>query len=163
MIYSLVFILNLLVTEPNQPTAYSYPQKKDITEKIDVSGFWEGTITRDEGYGRRTVFQMELTLIQKGRDITGTSIVRSVSEKRTYNAKMDLAGKVNKTVVKYIEHQILSYDPIPDAEWCIKKVELIHKIKGNTPCLEGLWEGATGSNRNCIPGRVELKKKPPRV
>ena len=76
---------------------------------------------------------------------------------------MELVGKLTGSYLKYAETKTVNFDPIPDAEWCIKKVELIYKNINNQPTLEGIWEGATGSNRNCIPGRVSLKKKPPRV
>jgi hypothetical protein len=143
-------------------------------EKIDISGHWEGTITRDEGGGKRTVFKMELDLLQKGKSVTGTSYVHADGEKKTYSANMELQGKFRDKYFKYEETKILQYDPIPDAEWCVKKVELIYKtLNGNVPTMEGIWEGMTGvslrepgqlkSNRDCIPGRVFLQKKPPRV
>ena len=125
--------------------------------------FWEGTITRDEGYGKRVNFEIEVIFMQKSKEITGISIVRAVDGKTTYNAKMDLVGKIKGTYLKYVETKILSADPIPDADWCIKKVELIFKNTNNVPTLEGIWEGVTNRNSNCIPGRVSLKRKPPRV
>jgi hypothetical protein len=137
---------------------------RSATEKIDISGHWSGTITRDEGSGRRTVFRMELDLRQKGKDIEGISYVFYDGEKRTYSANMELSGKFKGSYFKYLETKMLQYDPIPENEWCIKKVELIYKLAPNSaPTLEGIWEGATGSSRNCIPGRVFLQKKPPRV
>ena len=72
-----------------------------LLEKTDISGQWEGTITRDEGGGKRTVFKMELDLMQKGKDVTGTSYVHAEGEKRTYSANMSLAGRANKTYFKY--------------------------------------------------------------
>ncbi len=132
-------------------------------KETDISGYWEGTISRDEGYGKRVMFQIEVIFTQKGKDITGISIVRATDDTRTYNAKMELEGKFKSSYLKYVETKIVSADPIPDAEWCIKKVELIYKDTNNVPTLEGIWEGATGTNRNCIPGRVSLKRKPPRV
>ena len=44
-------------------------------EKIDISGHWEGTITRDEGGGRRTTYGMDLDINQKGKILTGISYV----------------------------------------------------------------------------------------
>ena len=137
----------------------------DLLEKADVSGHWEGTITRDEGGGKRTVFKMELDLIQKGKDVTGTSYVHADADKRTYSANMSLEGRVNKTYFRYEELKILNYDPIPDAEWCIKKCELIYKLDKATmtPTLEGFWVGKATSTGNCLPGRIFLQKKPGRV
>lgn len=136
---------------------------KNTKPEIDISGFWEGTISRDEGYGKRVVFEIEVILTQKGKEISGISIVRANDSGKTYSAKMDLVGKIKSSYVKYTESKILSADQIPEAEWCIKKVELIYKNANNVPTLEGMWEGITGSSRNCIPGRVALKRKPPRV
>lgn len=136
-----------------------------LLEKADVNGHWEGTITRDEGGGKRTVFKMELDLIQKGKDVTGTSYVHADGDKRTYSANMSLEGRVNKTYFRYEELKILNYDPIPDAEWCIKKCELIYKLDKatTTPTLEGFWIGTAASTGNCLPGRIFLQKKPGRV
>jgi hypothetical protein len=134
------------------------------SQKVDISGHWEGTITRDEGGGKRTVFKMELDLMQRGKDITGTSYVHAEGEKRTYSANMSLVGKINKTYFKYEETKILNYDAIPNAEWCIKKCELTYKLdNGITPTLDGIWAGTAGSTGDCIPGRIFLQKKAPRV
>jgi hypothetical protein len=133
-------------------------------EKIDISGHWEGTITRDEGGGKRTVFKMELDLNQKGKTITGTSYVHAEGEKRTYSANMALSGRFSKYYFKYEETKILNYDALPDAEWCVKKCELLYKLdKTSAPTLEGIWEGTAASTGNCIPGRIFLQKKAPRV
>ncbi|MBL7816214.1 MAG: hypothetical protein JNL70_14440 [Saprospiraceae bacterium] len=133
------------------------------TDKTDISGFWEGTISRDEGYGKRVMFDIEVIFTQKGKDITGISIVRATEDKKTYSAKMEFVGKLKGTYLKYEETKIVSADKIPDADWCIKKVELILKMTHNVPTLEGMWEGVTGDKKSCIPGRVTLKRKPPRV
>lgn len=169
MIYTLILILNFLMpqtfnlsTSSKSDTIYHEP-KKNAKADINISGFWEGTISRDEGYGKRVTFEIEVILMQKGKGITGVSIVRATDNGKTYSAKMDLVGKIKSSYLKYTETKILSSDPIPDAEWCIKKVELIYKNTNNVPTLEGMWEGVTGSSRNCIPGRVSLKRKPPRV
>lgn len=169
MIYTLILILNFLMpqtfnlsTSSKSDTVY-HESKKNAKADINISGFWEGTISRDEGYGKRVTFEIEVILMQKGKDITGVSIVRATDSGKTYSAKMDLVGKIKSSYLKYTETKILSSDPIPDAEWCIKKVELIYKNTNNVPTLEGMWEGVTGSSRNCIPGRVSLKRKPPRV
>lgn len=169
MIYTLFFIFNLFIsTTLNHKTSSTTVEKVSVLNKIpstdiDISGYWEGTISRDEGYGKRVMFQIEVIFIQKGKNITGISIVRATDDTKTYNAKMELEGKFKSSYLKYVETKIVSADPIPDAEWCIKKVELIYKTPNNEPTLEGIWEGATGTNRNCIPGRVSLKRKPPRV
>ena len=169
MIYTLIFLINLLSTKTVETVTSSksfsiqHETNKNAKAGVDISGFWEGTITRDEGYGKRVNFEIEVIFTQKGKVITGVSIVRSKDDTRVYSAKMDLAGKLNGTYLKYVETKILSADQIPDADWCIKKVELIYKTPDNVPTLEGIWEGVTGSNRNCIPGRLTLKRKPPRV
>lgn len=138
---------------------------KNVRSKpTDISGHWEGTITRDEGGGKRTIFKMELDLTQKGKDIAGVSYVHAEGEKRVYSANMSLVGRLNKTYFKYEETKILNYDPIPDAEWCIKKCELLYKLtQGTTPTLEGTWVGTAGATGPCLPGRIFLQKKPARV
>ncbi len=170
MIYTLLFILNILTPQTRQVTISSQKSEnsltwsKDTKADVNIAGFWEGTISRDEGYGKRVMFEMEVILSQNGKNITGISIVRAKDGNRVYSAKMDLVGKIKNSYFKYSETQIVSSDVIPEAEWCVKKVELIYKTgKNNEPTLEGMWEGITGGKRACIPGRVLLKRKPPRV
>ena len=169
MIYTLFLLLQLYLPQTVETSSHTFhPSTNVVLRKMnmaetDISGFWEGTITRDEGYGKRVMFDIEVIFTQKGKDITGISIVRAVDNNRTYNAKMELSGKLKGTYLKYVETKILSADVIPEAEWCIKKVELIYKNTNNVPTLDGIWEGVTGSSRSCIPGRVSLRRKPPRV
>ena len=146
----------------NTPLSISVPYKADLTEKIDISGHWEGTITRDEGGGKRTVYQMEIDVNQKDKEITGISYVHYDDGTKQYHAKMAFLGKINGTYFKYFETKIISSDAIPNTEWCIKKVELIHRIQDTRPTLEGMWEGIT-TQGECTPGRVFLQRKPPRV
>jgi hypothetical protein len=141
-----IFALAIQLFLPNQrletlrgdPSVFSEFSAKNAEnlKPYDISGHWEGTITRDEGGGKRTVFKMELDLTQKGKDITGVSYVHADGEKRTYSANMGLIGRINKNYFKYLETKILNYDAIPDAEWCVKKCELSYKfVKGTTPTL----------------------------
>jgi hypothetical protein len=146
----------------SRPLSISLPSAAILTEKIDISGHWEGTITRDEGGGKRTVYQMEIDVNQKDKEITGISYVHYDDGTKQYHAKMAFLGKINGTYFKYFETKIISSDAIPSTEWCIKKVELIHRIQDTRPTLEGMWEGIT-TQGECTPGRVFLQRKPPRV
>lgn len=151
-----------VVNTESIPLSISVPYNADLTEKIDISGHWEGTITRDEGGGKRTVYQMEIDVNQKDKEITGISYVHYDDGTKQYHAKMAFLGKINGTYFKYFETKIISSDAIPSTEWCIKKVELIHRIQDTRPTLEGMWEGIT-TQGECTPGRVFLQRKPPRV
>ena len=154
----LLFVIIPLLTPAKSPIS------NKIADKTDISGHWEGTITRDEGAGKRTTFKMELDLQQKGKDITGISYVHAEQDKRVFSANMSVVGKFSRSYFKYEEMKMLNFDPIPNGEWCIKKAELIFRTeKNSTPTLEGIWEGKTGTNAECMPGRISLHKKPPRV
>lgn len=154
MFYTLLLIFQILTHTPPSVS----------NEKIDVSGHWEGTGTRDAGMGKRRTYNIELDLTQKGKTLTGISYVHIEMDSKLYHAKMEVQGKVNGTYVKYEEIKILNCDSIPAAAWCIKKVELIHRIQDSKPTLEGIWEGYTNTKKEeCVPGRVFLQKKPPRV
>jgi hypothetical protein len=134
------------------------------TDNIDISGHWEGTGTRDAGSGKRTVYDVELDIVQKGKTITGISYVHIEHDNKKYHAKMEVEGKINGTYIKYTETKLLSADVVPNASWCIKKVELIHRIQDGKPTLDGIWEGYTNDKKGeCVPGRIFLQKKPPRV
>lgn len=156
-----VQIILILFTQ----SIFSFPlniEKKE--ETINIEGRWEGTITRDEGSGKRSFFSMELDVKQKKKDISGYSIVSYEENGKKFYSKMEFKGKINGTYVKYEETKILQADTVPGAEWCIKKADLIYRTNGNTPKLEGIWEGKVSTgNRPCMPGRIDLSKKPPRV
>ncbi len=170
MIYILIMILRILKPhleaqnkadiQPSKIVSSSFfPQKN---EKTTVAGHWEGTITRDEGGGKRTTFAMELDVVQKDKNVTGLSYVSYEDGAKKYAAQMDVKGKVNGTYFKYLETKIVKADSIPDNEWCIKKADLIFRIQNDKPTLEGIWEGTTNVGK-CTPGRIFLQKRPPRV
>ncbi len=144
------------------PSSVAEETKQPQLEKVDVAGHWEGTITRDEGGGKRTVYQMELDLTQKTKEITGFSTVHFDDGTKQYHAKMEVKAKLNGTYLKYLETKVLNADPIPSSDWCIKKADLIHRIQDSKPTLEGIWEGVT-SFGECMPGRIFLQKAPPRA
>jgi hypothetical protein len=158
--FTLVFSL-YLTPQPTNSSAFVAPLNK-MAEPLDVSGHWEGTITSDEGGGKRTIFEFQIDLNQKKEKITGISYVKYSKENKDFFARMELVGKVKKNYVKFLEKQILAQDSIPNTEWCLKMIELTHKMEAATPVLEGLWEGFAGGSF-CRPGRIRLQKKAPKV
>jgi hypothetical protein len=157
MYMTTLFYMFLLLLSPTTP----FSTKKPL-EKIDISGHWEGTITRDEGGGKRTTYTMDLDISQKGKALNGISYVHYDDGTKQYHAKMAMEGKIIGSYVKYLETKMLQADSIPNAEWCVKKADLIHRIKETQPTLEGIWEGVTNMG-GCVPGRIFLQKKPPRA
>jgi hypothetical protein len=155
LIYAFLFLLS-------HAAPISIEKPKNALEKIDISGHWEGTITRDEGGGKRTIYNMDLDINQKGKSLDGISYVHFDDGTKQYHAKMEVSGKISGSYVKYLETKLLRADSIPNAEWCVKKADLIHRIKDTQPTLEGIWEGVTNMG-GCVPGRIFLQKKPPRV
>jgi len=140
-------------------TANSLPNVAALKGKIDLSGHWEGTITQDFPDGTRVNYDMEAEFTQKKKVVTGVSIVHY----QKYAARMSMEGKFHGDLfLKLEEKAILKYDTLPDAEWCLKKGELIFRKKEAFYTLEGLWEGKT-SFGGCIPGRIFLKRKAPRA
>ncbi len=132
-------------------------------DKTDISGHWEGTITRDEGGGKRTVYKMEMDVTQNAKEINGISYVHFEDANDVqYHAKIAFIGKLNGSYFKYLETKIIAADVIPKTEWCIKRADLIFRIQDSKPTLEGLWEGIT-TQGECTPGRIFLEKKPPRA
>lgn len=170
MIHILIMILRILKPhleeqnktniQPNNIVSSSFPLQKN--ENSNIAGHWEGTITRDEGGGKRTSFAMELDVVQKGKKVSGLSYVSYEDGVKKYAAQMEVTGKLNGTYFKYLETKIVKADSIPDNEWCVKKADLIFRIQKDKPTLEGIWEGTTNVGK-CTPGRIFLQKKPPRV
>lgn len=166
-----VFMSNLYsnnaLLRPNMAQVTNFSDKnsrKNIfsTEKILLSGHWEGTITRDEGNAKRTVFTMSLDITEGKNGISGVSIVGYTEGGQTYSAKMAFTGKRKKNYLQYVETNILSSDNIPNSEWCIKQVDLRISMQDGKATLEGYWEGIT-SFGPCQPGRIFLQKAVPRV
>lgn len=156
-IYSDISIQNINLSQ------YFIQSQNTVSDKVDIAGHWEGTITRDEGAGRRSIYRMEVDVNQKGKDISGVSYLHfEDTEGNQYHAKMAFVGKLNNTFFKYLETKIITADTIPGTEWCIKRAELIFRLQDSKPTLEGLWEGIT-SQGECTPGRIFLEKKPPRA
>jgi hypothetical protein len=133
-----------------------------MSDKVIITGHWEGTITRDEGGGKRSTFPMQLDVLQKKNDVTGISYVGFENEEKTYYAKFDVEGKIRGTYFKFAEGKIINADSIPQAAWCLKKGELIYRKPKNIETLEGIWEGVSTLG-GCMPGRIFLEKKPPKV
>jgi hypothetical protein len=153
-ILSLIFILLSSSTPPAANIENS------LSPAVDISGHWEGSITQDMPNGTRVDYEMEVDITQKKKVCTGIAYVHF---EKKYHAQMDFKGKFTKDLfLNYDEQTILKYDQIPNSEWCIKKADLIYKVKDMVPTLEGLWEGKT-SFSNCIPGRIYLKKQKPKV
>lgn len=150
-----------LVTEGRHLTKHTKPLQEQ--ESLDISGHWEGTGTRDEGGGKRTVFPVELEVVQKGKEITGVSIVRFENGAKNYQAKMEIKGKLTKTFLSYIETRVMNADSIPNTNWCVKKANLIYRENKGMPTLEGIWDGITQDGKPCTPGRIFLQRRPPRA
>lgn len=146
---------------PFEPTILN--QKKP---EIRIDGHWEGSITqdyRDKNGTTRVEYDMQLDLNQNGKKITGVAYFTYKTENKTYSAKMAVSGTFSKGLFfQYEEKSILQHDPIPQAEWCTKKAELIYRVKNDRPTLEGLWEGNTTFG-GCVPGRIYLRKPPIRA
>jgi hypothetical protein len=154
MLFSLLLILSAYLKEDFQPSVYS--------DKINITGHWEGTLTRDEGGGKRLVYPIQMDFIHRKKEVKGFSYIGFESDNKKYYAKFELTGKINKNYLKFVESKILNADSIPQAAWCIKKGELIHRKPKSVETLEGIWEGISTLG-DCMPGRIFLEKKPPRV
>lgn len=154
------------VSKPLANEEYSVFKNSTLSnekENLDISGHWEGTGTRDEGGGKRTVFPVELEVAQKGKEISGVSIVRFENGTKNYQAKMEIKGKLTKTFLSYIETRVMNADSIPNTNWCVKKADLIYRENKGMPTLEGIWDGITQDGKPCTPGRIFLQRRPPRA
>ncbi len=124
----------------------------------DISGYWRGTITQNEG-GYRSEYVLELRITQKGDSITGKSFVFVDN----IFAEMDISGNFHSGIYLQLkDDRIVTHEELDGMEWCIKSYQLLLKKKGAEWRLEGHWQGLT-SFSNCIPGRVYLKKTIPRT
>ena len=126
--------------------------------QTELTGVWKGTITQNEG-GYRPEYVFEIYLNQKGDVVTGRSYV---FVDKIY-AVMNLSGSVHSDLYLNLKDaKILDHKVDTGMEWCMKKYQLVLKIKGDTLHLEGFWQGDTTFS-TCIPGKVKLTKIDPRA
>jgi hypothetical protein len=161
MIFRLMLIFGLLFSIKYNSFIDASKSEK-ISDKVKITGHWEGTLTHDEGGGKRTIYSIQLDLLQRKNEVTGTSYMNHEVDEKTYYAKFEAQGKMNGNYFKFIESKIINADSIPQASWCIKKAELMYRKTQNIETLEGISEGAS-SLGDCKPGRIFLQRKPPRV
>lgn len=131
---------------------------EEPAKAVDLSGFWTGVITQDEG-GYRSEYHFELRLWQEGDVIRGESRVAFDNS----HATMTLEGKVMGKRVVYIKDTSIIESRIDaDFHWCIKSLQLVYKKRGSTRRLEGRWQGNTAF-ATCIPGNIKVYRKDDQV
>ncbi len=134
----------------------SYAQNTNSKNKL--TGEWKGKITQNEG-GIREEYNFELYLVQNGNKITG----RSYAYFDDVYVIIELKGSAKSgTVVLLEELKIVEHRKYENMEWCIKKMQLIHKYEGDEAKLEGFWQGKSAAGE-CIPGKIYLTKQILRV
>ena len=129
------------------------------TAQSVANGYWQGTITQEEG-GYRSDYGMKLFLqIDEDGKVSGHSIV----EVDEIYAKMEVRGQLTGDFYLYLyEPHILKERTDPGMEWCLKKLNLIYKKEAGREWLTGSWRGRTTFS-NCIPGDVRLERYIPRA
>jgi len=126
--------------------------------QTDLSGLWLGKITQNEG-GYAPDYSFEIYIKQDGKQIEGRSYV-FVDD---IYASFDIAGDIFSGVYLNLkDSEILENKVDQGMEWCLKKYQLVLKVKNDEIILEGYWQGKT-SFSTCIPGKVYLKKTEPRA
>ncbi|MFT6322278.1 MAG: hypothetical protein ACJAT4_003214 [Granulosicoccus sp.] len=124
----------------------------------NLTGLWYGKITQEEG-GFAPDYTFEIYITQKGNKIIGRSYVY-VDE---IYASFDISGELNNEIYLELKDSDILDNKVNDGmEWCLKKYQLVFKMKNGIPNLEGFWQGKT-SFSTCIPGKVFLKKQVPRA
>ncbi len=124
----------------------------------DISGYWVGTITQEEG-GFRPEYKMELFIEQKGKRVSGRSFVRVDN----IYAEMEITGSLHSGIyLRLADNNIISHQELEGMEWCIKDYQLLLKVDDAVWRLEGHWQGKTTFS-NCVPGQILLKKSEPRA
>ncbi|MFT4664125.1 MAG: hypothetical protein ACI8YQ_003451 [Polaribacter sp.] len=124
-------------------------------KSLNLSGFWEGTITQDQTY-YTTDFDIQLFLTDKDGKISGTSIINGEG----INAQIDLEGTCESGISLLLQDVEIKENTVKDGmemEWCLKNYILSIRREKDQIILEGHWNGKTSFDV-CTPGKVYLKK-----
>ena len=124
----------------------------------DLSGLWLGKITQEEG-GYAPDYTFEIYIKHVGSKIEGRSYVFVDDIYATF----DISGDIYSGIYLNLnDSEILENKVNEGMEWCLKKYQLVFKVKDGEYHLEGFWQGKT-SFSTCIPGKVFLKRTEPRA
>ena len=142
-------LFTILIFTGISPTLYTQP---------DFNGLWVGYNTQDDQSSYSSKYDFEIYLHQKDDQIQG----RSYATIDSLYAEMIIQGKWDGRYLHLQEVEVVRQQADDGMEWCIKscRLQLIYDDDGYF--LEGSWTGST-SFSTCIPGRVYLKKVPPRA
>jgi hypothetical protein len=128
-------------------------------KNVDFNGRWYGVSTLDYGFGMREKSEYELIIQNKKGVISGYSVTTITYNGKKYIAKAAIEGTAKGTFLKCRETHNIYEDPLPNSNWIpFEKMELIFKLEGDKPVLEGLYQCP-----DKMSGRILLKKKPPQV
>ena len=76
---------------------------------------------------------------------------------------MQISGKwMSNTKIKLQDLRILEHEEPKNIDWCYKTYILEFKTAKGHSKLEGNWSGKT-MTAPCVPGKVQLKRPPPRA
>ncbi|MEM6963869.1 MAG: hypothetical protein AAF573_03820 [Bacteroidota bacterium] len=132
-------------------SCYAFGQK-------DLSGLWVGKVTQEEG-GYAPSYTFEIFIKHEGNKIEGRSYV---FVDQIY-ASFEMSGSIHSGIYLSLKDSELLDNKVNEGmEWCLKKYQLVLKVKDGKYHLEGFWQGKT-SFSTCIPGKVFLEKKVPRA
>lgn len=124
----------------------------------NLTGLWLGKITQEEG-GYAPDYSFEIYINHDGKSIKGRSYVYVDKIYATF----DISGSIHSGIYLELKDSEILDNKVNDGmEWCLKKYQLVFKVKEGVFHLEGFWQGKT-SFSTCIPGKVFLKKQTPRA
>ncbi len=132
-------------------------QQEHIPIHDAMEGSWEGVLTHPGGYRTEYIFYLEIKKVEDGYECW--SMVR-VDE---IYAEMAMSGtSFDQELLILEDKEILTNDIEQGMEWCMKRYVLRLINDNGILRLEGDWNGTT-SFGTCDPGKVHMKKRPPRV
>jgi len=126
-------------------------------------GTWEGYLTQHIwGSVEESPYRLELS--ERGGKLIGTARIEA-SEFLSIKATMSVEGRKFGNTLVFQEQEILEGDVLGEGVgWCIKRVKVRpQKQEDGTWALVGEWEGQEPNGKECLPGKVFLKKAFPGV
>jgi len=139
-------------------SAFLLQSQTEIVQINDpLEGSWAGVLTHPGGYRTQYTFHLDIRKTEDGYQCWSMIRVDDIY------AEMQMTGTSFGDELLILEDkEMLTHEFEPGMEWCMKRYMLRLVNDDGVLKLEGDWDGGT-SFGTCLPGKVSISRRPPRV